>query len=184
MTSRRCLGLVSQVARTVLWYPGYADREGFFILSQTGWVISIAEIVSGSHRPSTEHAKPNGTPSHGQKSHTGDDVAVFCLLVDFKINNNKTTNKPSGVRDQNKQSQSHAKHRHEQTQPTEFGFREMGPSLFSAPHIHQFQGNFSGEPQSIITYFPINSYWFPSVFQARKSQIRLLCSGVGRGFWH
>lgn len=58
VTSHRCLGLVSQVAHTALWYPGYADKEGVFILSQTGWVISIAEIVSGSHRPSTEHANP------------------------------------------------------------------------------------------------------------------------------
>lgn len=109
MTSHWCLGLVSQVAH-VLWYPGYADRKAFFLLSQMGWVTLIDEIESGSHSSFSKHSKPDWIQSHMQKSHMGDGeekswavAIVFCLLVCFKIENNVL----SIVRDQGEQIQSH-----------------------------------------------------------------------------
>lgn len=44
-----------------LWYPGYADRRAFFLLSQTSWVMEIVETKSISHCSSRAVRIPHTT---------------------------------------------------------------------------------------------------------------------------
>lgn len=153
MTSHWCLHLVSQVARAILWYPGYADRKGFFLLSQMGWVILIVEIESVSYNSYTKYPKPDWIQAHMQKSHMGDGeegmswavVLLFCFLVCFKMENNMLF----AVRDQREQIQSHAMN----SSLTRLDFLEqISPSTLQL-RIHKRQENFPDEPQFIITFF-------------------------------
>lgn len=153
MTSHWCSDLVSQVAHAILWDPGYADRKGFFLLSQMGWVILIVEIESVSYNSYTEYPKPDWIQTHMQKSHMGDGkegmsgavVLVFCFLVCFKMENNMLF----AVRDQREQIQSHAMN----SSLTRLDFLEqISPSTLQL-RILKRQENFSHEPQSIITFF-------------------------------
>ena len=181
----------------MLWYPGHADRRAFLLPSQTGCVILTAEtteIRRGSHSSSptlpAQRAPLNLIPHAELPYRWWMSKVNCCPCFLFAYLFQGKNNMLSVIRDQREQYQSYAKHQHLQTQFTDLtGFLGTDPSFFATTTQ-------SSAPRKLLTwasvhkhFFPINSYRFPSLCQARKLQMQpwperashgLVQCGVGR----
>lgn len=131
-------------------------------------------IKSGSHSTSMEHTKLGLAWPNREKSHTGAGeeeklyvaVIVFCLPICFKIKNIM----PSAIREWRRAKSKPCK-------ASAFTNSEHWPDwiswIGSVPPLYCYTFTSSRETSLMnlspwSPLFPINSYWFPSLYQVRK----------------